>query len=154
MHCWAVHICMNIKCVHEGIGFPPPNVGTSDQMFSSKLQLLFSFGKEVHTAIQLLTHLKRDKASKGLHKTIESLGKNWTVILYTMKFVYLQVFVFFSCASGAGMGFDKSEREIVISLSQFVDWAGHLQTWHGQRCNLFCFASALLSQMVWPAAIE
>lgn len=47
------------------------------------------------------------------------------------------------------MGFNKSEREIVISLSPFVDGVGHTQTWHGQRCNLFfLFAPALLSQMV------
>lgn len=52
------------------------------------------------------------------------------------------------------MGFDKSEREIVISPSQFVDGLGHSQTWHGQRCNLFCFAPALLPQMVGPAATE
>lgn len=52
------------------------------------------------------------------------------------------------------MGFDKSEREIVISLSQFVDWVRHKHTWHGQRCNLFYFAMALLSQMVGPAATE
>lgn len=52
------------------------------------------------------------------------------------------------------MGFDESEREIVISLSQFAEGLGHEQTWHGQRCNLFCFDPVLLSQMVGPAAIE
>lgn len=73
------------------------------------------------------------------------------VILYIIYFHDSKVLV---GASGAGLGFDKSEREIVISLSRFVDGAGHLQTWHGQRCDLFCFAPVLLSQMVGPAAIE
>lgn len=73
------------------------------------------------------------------------------VILYAHEIYCLKSFL---GASGAGMGFDKSEHEIVISLSQFVEGVGHLQTWHGQRCNLFCFAPVLLSQMVGPAAVE
>lgn len=73
------------------------------------------------------------------------------LILYIIYLNDLKVLV---GPSGAGLGFDKSEREIVISLSRFVDGAGHLQTWHGQRCNLFCFAPVLLSQMVGPAAVE
>lgn len=43
--------------------------------------------------------------------------------------------------------------KFVISLSQFVERAGR-KTWHGQRCNLFCFAPTLLPQMVRPAAVE
>lgn len=51
-----------------------------------------------------------------------------------MKFIDLKVFL---GASGAGMGFDKSEREIVISLSQFVDWGGTSRL--GMAKGVTCF---------------
>lgn len=71
-------------------------------------------------------------------------------MLCTVKCVVLK----FS-ASGAGIGFDKSEREIKMSLSQFAYLMGAqpdlawLKVW-----PCFVLAPSLLSQMVGPAAVE
>lgn len=55
---------------------------------------------------------KEDKARKGLHRTIETVWKSCYPVRH--EIYWLKSFL---GASGAGMGFDKSEREIVISLS-------------------------------------
>lgn len=90
--------------------FPAANL-RGDQMFWSELQLPSPLRRRLVT-IHFPPTAKEDKARKGLHRTIETVWKSCYPVRH--EIYWLKSFL---GASGAGMGFDKSEREIVISLS-------------------------------------
>lgn len=134
------HISMNIKCMHV----------LGDGSFVSPWRLILDVLVKITASFSFATSFL--PSVKQLRAAVEQQQQYGNaVILHTMKFMGLKVFL---GASGTGMGFDKSDREIVISLSQFVDGLGQQHTWHGRRCNLFSLAAAPLSQMVRPAAAQ
>lgn len=71
--------------------FPTANLGV-DQMLWPELQLPFHLQIHRDISILLLPRVKRDKARKGLHRTIETVWKSCYPI-YAMKFIDLKVFL-------------------------------------------------------------